>query len=161
MRAIPRIACCACLATIIWFAFEQARSVQHTAGEFVLINKPSDEAIVGSWQFDPSGARSVSDRVGKAPLPSTLWFEANGRLVAANFPFANPFKTPRWRVRSGAGRWSVYKQKNWVVSIALEGENNTSLDIREMSGRVASLTYSPGDPDGAEIWIWRRTKPAR
>ena len=83
---------------------------------------------------------------------------ADGRFTATDFPIEDGFSSPKWRLKSGEGHWELYRNQYWVVSLGFADGFGTPLDIRAKNGNVAALTYSVGDPDSNELWIWRRAK---
>jgi hypothetical protein len=85
-----------------------------------------------------------------------LTLKPDGRFTATDFPIEDGFTNPKWRLKSGEGYWELYRNQYWVVSLGFLDGFGTPLDIRVKNGRVVALTYSVGDPDSNERWIWRR-----
>jgi hypothetical protein len=122
----------------------------------VVQGKPAETEFVGRWQLDSVSLPSVTNRTGTTVVRAELILRGDGRFTATDFPIEDGFSSPKWRLKSGEGQWELYRNQYWVVSLGFADGFSTPLDIREKGGSKVALTYSVGDPDSNELWIWRR-----
>lgn len=144
------VLCIAAVASVVWHNW--GRNI----GGLVVEGRPAETAFVGRWQLDAASLPSVTNRTGKAVIRPQLTLTADGRFTATDFPIEDGFSSPKWRLKSGEGHWELYRNQYWVVSLGFLDGFGTPLDIRAKNGSVVALTYSVGDPDSNELWIWRR-----
>ena len=146
------VLCIAGIASVVW------RNWGRNVGSLVVETKPAEAAFVGRWQLESTSLPSVTNRTGKTVIRAELLLTADGRFTATDFPIEDGFSSPKWRLKSGEGHWELYRNQYWVVSLGFADGFGTPLDIRAKNGSIAALTYSVGDPDSNELWIWRRVK---
>jgi len=125
-------------------------------GGLVVDGKPAQTAFVGHWQLDSTSLPSVTNRTGKTLIRAQLRLMEDGRFTATDFPVEDGFSRPKWRLKSGDGHWELYRNQYWVVSLGFADGFSMPVDIRAKNGGTVALTYSVGDPDSNERWIWRR-----
>jgi hypothetical protein len=144
--------CVVGIASVLW------RNWGRNVGSLVVETKPAEAVFVGRWELESTSLPSVTNRTGKTVICAGLLLMGDGRFTATDFPTEDGFSSPKWRLKSGVGHWELYRNQYWVVSLGFEDGFGTPLDIRAKGGNVKALTYSVGDPDSNEVWIWRRVK---
>lgn len=132
------------------------RNWGRNVGSLVVEEKPAEAMIVGHWQIESASLPSVANRTGRTVIRAELTLMADGRFTATDFPIEDSFSSPKWRLKSGEGHWELYRNQYWVVSLGFLDGFGTPLDVRAKKGSIVALTYSVGDPDSSELWIWRR-----
>jgi hypothetical protein len=142
----------ACAVFFVW------RSCLHSVGNLVVGGRPPEADFVGQWLLDPQSLPSVTNRTGTTVLHAGLTLYANGRFTAVDFPIEDGFSNPKWRLKTGAGRWELYRNQYWVIDLGFVDGFSTPLVIREKQGQILALTDTVGGPDSGEMWIWRRAK---
>jgi hypothetical protein len=132
------------------------RNSGRNVGGLVVEGKPAETAFVGRWELETASLPSVTNRTGKTLIRAQLTLTPDGRFTATDLPIEDGFSNPKWRLKSGEGHWELYRNQYWVVSLGFADGFSTPLDIRAKNGNLIALTYSVGDPDSNERWIWRR-----
>ena len=150
ITALLVVLCIGVVVSVVW------RNWGRNVGALVVEGKPPEAAFVGHWQLVSTSLPSVTNRTGKTVLRPQLTVTADGRFTATDFPIEDGFSSPKWRLKSGEGHWELSRNQYWVVSLGFLDGFGTPLDIRAKNGSVVALTYSVGDPDSNELWIWRR-----
>jgi hypothetical protein len=126
--------------SVIW------RNWGRNVGDLLVQQKPAETVVIGRWQLQSTSLPSVTNRTGKTSIRAEIVFQQNGRFTATDFPVEDAFSSPKWRLKSGEGRWELYRNQYWVVDVGFADGFSTPLDIRAKNGRVVALTYSVGDP---------------
>jgi hypothetical protein len=132
------------------------RNWGRNVGDLLVQQRPAEGLFVGRWHLQSTSLPSVTNRTGKTSIRSEIVLEENGHFTATDFPVEDAFSSPKWRLKSGEGRWELYRNQYWVVDFGFADGFSTPLDIRVKNGRITALTYSVATPDSNELWIWRR-----
>lgn len=130
----------------------------HNESNAPLLRNPiSYSELAGRWTISPKSLDLLSSYVQTPVTNSGFVMEADGKILATNFPLdVGSFKS-EFDLITGVGKWKIEKRYSvYIVDVILKNHGN-DLNIRKYGGDII-LTSTIDDPDSGRVLVFERLK---